>query len=300
MRRPRWIAPWRRARQVLGINARNLLYVHGLNPRRYFPLADDKVRTKGVLEAAGVPTPPTLAVLATLAEVSAARSLFERLGEFVLKPARGRQGRGILVVTGREGQSFLTAGGPSLDWERLRRAMGDILFAVHSFGSADTVLVERRIRPHPAILDLAASGLPDVRVIVLRGDPAMAMLRLATRESGGRANLHQGALGVALRLADGLAFRCAVRGRDVPRHPDVGVPTTGFRMPFWDAILSAARQAAKAIPLPYLGVDVTLDETMGPVVMEVNARPGLEIQNVNGRGLRRVLERLAAGRRGAA
>jgi alpha-L-glutamate ligase-like protein len=261
-------------------------------------LADDKVRTKRVLEIVGIPTPTTLAVLETLTEVTAARDLLEETGEFVLKPARGRQGRGILVVVGREAGEFLTLGGERYSWDALRGAMGNILFAVHSVGSADTVLVERRVRPLAAIREFAGSGLPDVRIILLHGVPAMAMMRVATRASGGRANLHCGALGVALRLDDGLAFRCVADGAPVEHHPDTGLPMTGFRIPYWDGLLETARRTARAIPLPYLGVDLTLDETAGPMVMEVNVRPGLEIQNVNGRGLRRTLERIES-RKGA-
>ena len=300
MRRPRWVAPWRRARGVLGLNARNLLYVHGINPRRHFPFADDKVLTKRTLAAAGVPVPETLLVLSNLAEVAHAREHLERAGEFVIKPAHGRQGSGIIVVTGHDGGRFVRVDGARIAWDELRRALGDLLFGVHSSGRADRVIVERRIVAHPTLEDLAASGLPDVRVILLRGRPAMAMLRVATRASGGRANLHQGALGVGLRLSDGRALRCLWRGQSVETHPDNGRPVTGFHMPLWDGILDVARRAAATLPLPYLGVDVVLDAAVGPMVMEVNARPGLEIQNVNGRGLRRALARLSVAGHGAA
>lgn len=47
----------------------------------------------------------------------------------------------------------------------------------------------------------------------------------------------------------------------------------------------AAARCDEAPGLNYLGVDVVLDEERGPLVMEVNARPGLEIQNVSGFGL---------------
>lgn len=296
MRRPPWIAPWRRAREVLGLNARDLLYVYGLNERRHFPIVDDKVRTKAVLQAAGVPTPETLVVLATLAQVTHARELLERSGPFVIKPARGRQGGGIIVVAGHEGGGFRSAGGKLIGWEELRRCMGDILFGVHSVGQSDVVLVERRIQAHPSLGALAGSGLPDIRVILLRGDPVMAMMRVATRESGGRANLHRGALGVGLRLSDGLAFRCMSRRLAVREHPDNHAPVLGFHAPFWDEVLDVARRAVATVPLPYLGVDIVIDAERGPLVMEMNARPGLEIQNVNGRGLRRRLRRVSRAR----
>jgi len=286
-------APWTRARRVLGINARNLLYVHNLNRRRYFPLADDKVRTKAALLATGVPVPETISVYTNLIEVSAAHEALREAGEFVIKPASGRRGGGIVVVEGHEGGNFRLPGGAVLPWEELRRAMGDILFGVHSVGQVDRVLVERRIHAHPALANLASSGLPDIRVILLHGLPVMSMMRVPTADSGGRANLHQGALGIAIRLSDGAAFRAALRRQPVDRHPDHGAPLIGFKVPLWDQILEVARRAAAALPLPYLGVDVVLAAEAGPVVMEVNVRPGLEIQNVNGRGLRRPLERLA-------
>ena len=290
VRRSRWL----RARHVLGINARNLLYVHGLNRRRHFPLADDKVRTKAALEAAGIPVPETLAVLSSVREVSRSRTLLERTGEFVIKPARGRRGGGILILTGRDAANFLRPAGAPLLWEDLRRAMGDILFGVHSAGRPDRILVERRVRPEPGLGALGEMGLPDVRVILVQGRPAMAMMRVPTRASGGKANLHRGAVGVAVRLTGGEAFRAVLNRHRVERHPDTDAPLIGFRVPFWSEAIDLARRTAGVLPLPYLGVDIVLAEGRGPLIMEVNVRPGLEIQNVNGRGLRRLLERVAS------
>lgn len=287
----RWFSPWRKARHVLGLNARNLLYVHGLNARRYFPLADDKIRTKAVLQSAGVPVPETLAVLSNFSDVMRARELLSKAGDFVIKPAKGRQGGGILIITGRDDDRFIGSHGAPFTWEDLRRAMGDILFGVHSFGRDDRVLVERRIRAHPGLGALASQGLPDIRVILLAGEPVMAMMRVPTRASGGRANLHQGALGVGLRLEDGLAVRCTKEGVPVDSHPDNDTPVVGYTIPLWADVIDVARRAAAALPLPYLGVDVVLTDAEGPLIMEVNVRPGLEIQNVNGRGLRHELEK---------
>lgn len=293
MRRRGFIPPWLRARRVLGLNARNLLYVHGLNARRHFPLADDKVLAKSTLAGAGVPVPETMAVLSNLIEVSRAASLLREASEFVVKPARGRQGSGILVVDRHEAGWFHTAGGAQLSWDEVRRSMGDILFGVHSLGQSDRVLVERRIRAHRALGALGESGLPDIRIILLRSVPVMAMMRVPTPASGGRANLHQGAIGIGLRMADGLALNATSR-RGSPEHSGTGAPVRGFHMPMWKSVIDVAERAARAVPLQYLGVDVVLDDALGPVVMELNVRPGLEIQNVNRRGMRRRLERIEA------
>jgi len=41
--------------------------------------------------------------------------------------------------------------------------------------------------------------------------------------------------------------------------------------------------------LGYMGIDFVIDERYGPQILEVNVRPGLEIQNINGAGLRKAL-----------
>jgi glutathione synthase/RimK-type ligase-like ATP-grasp enzyme len=46
-------------------------------------------------------------------------------------------------------------------------------------------------------------------------------------------------------------------------------------------------------------VDIVVDRERGPLVLEINARPGLEIQNVVGRGLGDALAALRADVEGA-
>src|SRR5207244_11055997 len=56
----------------------------------------------------------------------------------------------------------------------------------------DQALLQQRVRLHPTFEAIAYKGIPDVRVVLYRNQTAMAMLRLPTKESNGRANLHQG------------------------------------------------------------------------------------------------------------
>src|SRR5205823_2388245 len=152
-------------------------------------------------------------------------------------------------------------------------------------GRPDVALVQQRVRPHPAFAAVSHRGVPDVRVIVYRGEPAMAMLRLPTRESGGRANLHQGGIGAGVDLATGRTGRAVQRDRVVARHPDTGRPLLGVRVPSWGRVLEIARRVAAEVGLGYLGVDLVIDRDRGPLLLEANARPGLAIQTANGRGL---------------
>lgn len=276
----------RRAR-VVGINRRNLTLVYPNNRRRDYPLADDKLLAKERFLAAGVPVPETLATCRGLFEVPTTVDALVGHGAFVIKPANGSGGGGILVV-GEWDQvagAWRRAGGRLLTPLTMARHLADIVFGVHSNQLEDRAFVERRVSPHALFAGLWADGLCDVRVITLRARPIMAMIRVPTAESDGRANLHQGGLGIAIDLASGRTCRALHRGRPVTHHPESGAPLLGLDVPDWSAVLETARRAAAAVPLGYLGVDVVVDAEAGPLVLEINARPGLEIQNVLGLGL---------------
>lgn len=276
-----------RRAQVYGINRRNLALVYPNNDRRHYPLADDKLLAKERFRAAGVPAPETLAVCEGLFAVPGVVEALRGRSQFVVKPACGAGGGGILVVGAWDAGAghWRRAGGEPLTPLTLGRHLADVVFGVHSSQLEDRAFVERRVEPHPLFAALWGDGLCDVRVITLRAAPVMAMIRVPTAESGGRANLHQGGLGIAVDLATGRTSRALHRGRPVERHPESGAPLLGLELPAWPAVLDAARRAAAAVPLGYLGVDVVVDRAARPLVLEINARPGLEIQNVNGRGL---------------
>jgi alpha-L-glutamate ligase-like protein len=113
----------------------------------------------------------------------------------------------------------------------------------------------------------------------------MAMLRLPTRRSGGRANLHQGAIGAGVDLVSGITTRAVFCNRLAERHPDTGEPVVGIQVPRWTEVLDIARRVSQAVGLGYLGVDIVIDGRRGPLLLEANARPGLAIQIANGIGL---------------
>jgi alpha-L-glutamate ligase-like protein len=276
-----------RRADVYGINRRNLALVYPNNPRRHYPFADDKLLAKERFAAAGVATPRTLAVCDGLYAVPGVVEGLRGQGSFVVKPASGSGGQGILVVGAWDParEAWTRAGGRAVAPHELARHLADVVFGVHSNQLEDRAFVEERVTPHPLFAELWADGLCDVRVITLEGEPVMAMIRVPTAESGGRANLHQGGLGIAVDLATGETFRALHHGAAVERHPESGAPLVGLAVPAWPEVLAVARRAASAVPLGYLGVDVVVDATRGPLVLEINARPGLEIQNVNGHGL---------------
>jgi alpha-L-glutamate ligase-like protein len=163
--------------------------------------------------------------------------------------------------------------------------MAEIVYGTFSKDRPDVAMVEERIVAHPLLDGVARAGLPDIRVIVLDGRARMAMLRLATARSGGRANLHRGGVGVAVDLETGETLRAVQGGRPIERHPDTGVPLVGLQIPSWADVVRTAELSSHAVPHGFLGVDVVVDHTGRALVLEINVRPGLEIQNVHGVGL---------------
>lgn len=275
---------------VVGINRRNVELVYGHNRRRDYPLVDDKIVCKALLEDAGVPVVPTLAVCPGLFAVDGVIDALRDDSHFVVKPARGSKGEGILVLGDRTRDGWLTAGGRPLAESDLRQHVANVVFGAYSKNIEDRALIERRVVNHEVFGGIFDQGLSDIRIVTLRGRHLMAMARVPTLRSGGKANLHQGGVGLAIDLATGRTTRAVIKGRSVDRHPDTDAPMVGLQVPGWDAILEVATRAAGAVPLGYIGADLAIDAELGPVVIELNARPGLEIQNVNGRPLGPIVE----------
>jgi len=276
---------------ILGMNRRNAALILDHNPRRLFPIVDDKLRMRQLCERIGVPTPAIYGAVRSYAQLRRVGDVLRFRDDFVIKPNRGSAGRGVLVVIDRDGEQFLRHNGERLGLEQLRQHLSDILSGMFSLGGRpDEALIQQRVRLHPAFEPISYKGIPDIRVIVYRHVPAMAMLRLPTRASNGRANLHQGGIGTGVDLATGLTHHAVLRNRACAHHPDTGVPVVGMCVPYWREVLEMSRRAAAAVGLGYVGIDIVVDAEEGPMLLEANARPGLAIQIANGRGL---LPRLA-------
>jgi alpha-L-glutamate ligase-like protein len=271
---------------VLGMNRRNAACILDHNPRSLFPVVDDKLRMRDLCVKIGVPTPR---VYASVGYHSMLRRLPEILGQhddFVIKPNRGSAGRGVLVIVGRDGGAYLRHNGERLGLEALRQHLSDVLSGMYSLGGLpDQAILQQRVRLHGAFEPLSYKGIPDIRVVLYRNEPAMAMLRLPTKASNGRANLHQGGIGAGVDLNTGVTNHAVLYDRFVERHPDTDVPLVGMRVPHWREVLEMSRKVAAAVGLGYVGVDIVVDVDEGPMLLEANARPGLAIQIANGHGL---------------
>ncbi|MDJ0759858.1 MAG: alpha-L-glutamate ligase-like protein [Woeseiaceae bacterium] len=281
---------------VLGLNERNANYIMRLNERRFYPRVDDKVLTKKISLAAGMAVPELYGVIDHQGDVRKFPEIVENLESFVVKPAAGSGGDGILVVTGRSTRkrdSFRLASGLLISTDEILHHLSNIVGGQYSLsGNPDKALIEYCVRFDPVFAEVSYQGVPDVRVIVYRGYPVMSMVRLPTRASDGKANLHQGAVGTGVDMGHGKTLIGVLGNEVVDEHPDTGALIAGLQIPGWEQILESSARAHEVTELGYLGVDIVIDRDLGPLILEMNARPGLNIQIANNTGLRSRLKRI--------
>ncbi|MDG2307168.1 MAG: alpha-L-glutamate ligase-like protein [Candidatus Binatia bacterium] len=282
-----------RKAHVLGINQRNRDLIFRYNPRKLFPLVDDKLRTKTLAAKHGVPTPPLYGVLEIQHDVRNLPSIVEDHPDFAMKPAHGAGGDGILVITNQRNKKFRKANGLWIGYDDVAYHASNIVSGAYSLGGArDFAMIEYRVLFSPLFEKISYEGVPDVRILVVLGYPVMAMVRLPTRQSEGRGNLHQGAIGVGVDLASGVTLAGVWGNETIDEHPDTGHRVAGLQLPEWESFLALAARCYEMTGLGFLGVDIVLDRDRGPLLLELNARPGLNIQIANGAGLTDRCERV--------
>ena len=281
-----------KSKGILGINARNLLYIRPYNKKKAIKMADDKIKTKQFLSAREVPVPKLYSIIKDGEELEK----FDFLSlpsTFVLKPNKGFGGEGIIPITDKRDGYFITAGGRQISKDEIKDHIRDTLdgrFSIANVG--DYAFFEQYIVADERIGKYSYEGLPDIRIVVHNLIPVMAMLRLPTKESEGKANLHLGAVGVGIDIAKGECTYIAYKNGTIEELPDGLGKIRGLKIPFWDEILTIASRVQLVTNLGYMAIDICIDKNSGPVLLEINARAGLGVQIANLAPLRRRLERI--------
>lgn len=279
---------------ILGMNARNQQYV-SMNSALSKSIANSKIATNLIMRQNGIPVPEQHALFLTSEDVQT-YDWANLQDNFVVKPTSGLAGKGVLIFRKRIPNQLAWHDAVGKKWSKDDIVMHclDILEGQYSsHGGPNIVILQERITIHPAFKKFTYKGTPDIRVIVFNQVPIMAMLRLPTKKSEGRANTHQGAIAVGIDLATGYTTgACTGKGSPIIYLPDTKIKLRGFKIPNWKSCLIMATKATNAANLVYCGVDLFLHVDKGPMVVELNARPGLTIQIANGVGLRRRLERV--------
>jgi len=271
---------------IIGMNQRNFGLISRYNPRHLYPLVDDKLKTKLLAQQAGITVPKLLGTLHYQHDVKLLQEVLRPYNQFVIKPVKGSGGKGILVIVEHDHNLYFKPSGDTIQLVDIERHVSNILSGLHSLGGKpDSVMIESLIQLDPVFSGYSYEGIPDIRIIVFRGYPIMAMLRLTTHASDGKANLHQGAVGVGIDIGTGGALHAVQFGETVLHHPDTRKTFSELFIPHWDKLLQLAAACYEMTGLGYLGADLVLDRDQGPMIIELNARPGLSIQVANYAGL---------------
>ena len=271
---------------IMGMNQRNVNYIGRYNPRKLYPLVDNKLKTKHIAVGAGVTVPKLIGTIQHQHEVGKIAAMVKEWSGFCIKPARGSGGKGILVIMRQENGLFYKPNGSSCTANDLERHISNILAGLFSLGGKpDFVLVEDLIHFDNVFDGYSFEGVPDTRVIIFKGFPVMSMMRLSTASSDGKANLHQGAVGVGICLRTGRALRAVQYNQPIRYHPDTSKDLFDLVVPHWMKLLNLAASCYEMSGLGYIGTDMVLDKLRGPMLLELNARPGLSIQIANAAGL---------------
>lgn len=274
-----------RSKGILSINQRNSDFVLRYNERKRYPLVDNKIKTKQLALEAGIAVPALFDLIKSEHQIKNIEAILAPYKGFVVKPAHGAGGDGILVVTDRVFGRYRQINGKLITTQEMQHHLSSLLSGAYSLGGhADCAIIEHRVVVDPVFSEVSYEGVPDIRVITLLGYPAMAMVRLPTRMSGGKANLHQGAIGVGVNMASGKTLGGVFHNDTIDFHPDTLNPIVDIEVPYWDEILTIAASCYELTGLGYMGVDIVLDKEHGPLMLELNARPGLNIQIANREG----------------
>jgi alpha-L-glutamate ligase-like protein len=278
---------------ILGMNGRQR-YTK-MNPSSAKKYGFSKIRAKELLIEHNIPTAQIYHTFENLDDMEAVS--WETIQTpFVIKPASGSAGKGIKLIKSKVKNQLIWIDheGQEVTVEELTYHVNNILDGEYStWGRHHRAIVEEMITSHPSLAKFSHKGTPDIRVVVFNNVPVMAMARIPTKESQGKANLDQGALGLGIDLATGITIH-GISGKsgNVSHFPDSKKKVNGIKIPYWNKILETAVKAADAAGFVFMGADIFIDQDKGPLVVELNGYPGLSIQMANQAGLKRRLDRV--------
>ncbi len=278
---------------ILGMNSR--YQYTKLNPSSAKQFGFSKLRTKELLIANNIPTAMVYHVFENIGDLNEVQ--WEAMpAPFVIKPASGSAGKGVWVIKKKieNKPEWIDSDGNTATAQDLSLHISNILDGEYStWGTHHKAIVEEAIGVHPALAKYTHKGTPDIRVIVFNSVPIMAMARIPTKESHGRANLDQGAIGLGIDLASGVTTY-GVQGKkeEITHFPNSKKKVNGILIPQWTKVLETAVKAGQAAGYVFMGADLFIHPEKGPMIVELNGFPGLSIQLCNHAGLKRRIERI--------
>ncbi len=312
---------------ILWNNARNLLYIKKFNDKKSIRLANNKIKTKSFLSARWIPFAKTYATIKDRKELFDIDFSNLPNKEFVIKPNKWSKGKWIYIT------KYLWTVERNEKWEvrnifdkakiyvnkiadkiqnlpnlphyyeiwwkmvddnTFRRYILDNLDGKNSMTIWwDKVIVEEKIRAGEWFDKFCKHWLADIRVIVFNLVPVSAMVRMPTHKSEGKANLAKWWIWLGIEIwtweiKTMFENQKIYKWKFKPEFKEL----KNQRLPYWDDILFLSSKIQYFVNLWYLALDWVITDD-GPKLLEINARAGLEVQNISGIKLKNILNKIS-------
>lgn len=311
---------------ILGMNARNLLYIKKFNDKKSIRLANNKLQTKNFLAERWIPLAQTYGV------IKDRKNLFDfdfgnlPKKNFVIKPNKWSKWQWILIARflgeseeakhdekiikkwpWKKFKDFLQWRDDKHNFQynyqiwndivndmQLRRYLIDILDGKYSMTlGTDKIIVEEKLVAWEWFKEFCEYGLADIRIIVFNLVPVAAMIRVPTSKSKGKANLAAWWIGFGINIWTGrissMLYKKRIRRNKFPtKYKDFW----DKKIPYRDDILFLSSKIQYFVNLWYLALDRVITNDW-PKLLEINARAWLEVQNISGIRLEKTLDKIA-------
>lgn len=283
-------------RWILGMNKRNNTYIKEFNPEKGIRLANNKIQTKKFLTQRWIPVPQTIAHIKTRNDRIAFDFSSITSSTFVIKPNKGSKGSGIFIIKerrkGEKEYEFFISNKRISEHDLKQEAAGIFDGSYSSRNKSDTILLEDRLIPGLGFAEFCEYGLADMRIIIFNLVPIIAMLRMPTKESGGKANLAQWGIWLGLDIVTGKITSLYRQGKSyTTQFPEQRQHFKGKKIPYRQEIIQYSANAQYFVNIGYLGMDRVITNKW-PKLLEINARSGLEIQNITGKPLLTIMKKI--------
>ena len=176
----------------------------------------------------------------------------------------------------------------------LRRYILDDLDGKNSMTNGnDKVIVEEKLVPWDTFKEFCKFWLADMRIIVFNLVPVWAMVRIPTEKSGWKANLASWGIWAGIDIWTWIIKSVYVNHKSyTKKFPEEYKRLKWIKIPYRDDILLWSSKIQYFVNLWYLALDWVITDD-GPKLLEINARAGLELQNITWVKLAKVLDKIS-------
>ena len=256
-------------------------------PRSYSFIGENKIVIEHFFRSVAISHPVTLGIVREGSLYSAGMEAlkFDEMlktgaGKLFVKPVDGWGGRGIHIFHRSSDGRYLSTDGTGFQ---------DFITGLRI--EKRDAIVQEGIPQDPVIARIHPESVNTCRIITENKGGGVRAVCAILRMGRGPSeidNVSSGGMCTYIDIVTGKTgdFAVSMERETFLEHPDSHVHFDTFSVPRWEAIRNFAIQSAKKLPfLTYIGWDIALTPD-GPVALEINRLPTVDIMELTSSGLR--------------